>query len=117
MKIVDFSIWLLFSRDRRGAARPKHLLCDGFRKSTGLNVQRQGDSAGDKPSIPGLFPVFRNHHADTLKRTPWPEMLVLLGKAGERIMVNLLMDCGVFAAVSAGTGNMWQLSGKFTERL
>lgn len=44
---------------------------------------------------------------------PWPELLVLLGKAGERIMIDLLLDCGVFVAVSAGTGNMWQLSGRF----
>ena len=109
---MDFTIWLLFSRDKKGAARPKHLLCDGFRKSTGLNVQRQGDLGGNKSSIPGLFAVFPNHHADTLKRPPWPELLVLLGKSGERIMVDLLLDCGIFVAVSAGTGNMWQLSGE-----
>lgn len=92
-------------------ARPKHLLCDGFRKSTGLNVQGQRDFGGENPSIPGLLAVFPNHHVGTLKSPPWPELLVLLGKAGERVMVDLLLECGVFVDVYAGTGNMWQLSG------
>lgn len=115
IKIVDCVIWLLFSRAKSVTARPKHLLCDGFRKSVGENVQRHGDFDGDKPDIPGLFSVFRNHHAEALKRAPWPELLVLLGKAGERIMMELLLDCSIFVSVSAGTGNMWQLSGKSCE--
>lgn len=78
----------------------------------GGNVERHGVLSGDKPDIPGLFSVFRNHHVEALKRTPWLELLVLLGKAGERIMMELLLDCSIFVSVSAGTGNMWQLSGK-----
>ena len=111
-KVVDFSTWLLFSRVKKSSARPRHLLCDGFRKSSGPNFQRQEGLGAGKPSIPGLFSLFPNHHAETLKKTPWPELLVLLGKAGEQIMIDLLLDCGIFTSVSAGTGNMWQLSGR-----
>lgn len=81
----------------------------------GPNVPKHGDFGSDKPAIPGLFSVFQNHHAEALKRAPWPELLVLLGKAGERIMMELLLDCSIFVSVSAGTGNMWQLSGKSRE--
>ena len=112
IEIVDCVIWLLFSRAKSVTARPKHLLCDGFRKSMAPNAQRQGDFGGDNQTIPGLFSVFQNHHAEALKRAPWPGLLVLLGKAGERIMMELLLDCSIFVSVSSGTGNMWQLSGR-----
>jgi telomerase reverse transcriptase len=36
---------------------------------------------------------------------------MLLGKAGERIMIDLLLDGAVFTAVEAGRGNLYQLSG------
>ncbi|SPO00927.1 related to telomerase reverse transcriptase [Cephalotrichum gorgonifer] len=110
-EIVDFSTWLLFSQDNSKWVRPNHLLCDGFRKTTGPDIQRQDDFLDGRPSIPGLFPIYPNHQAQALKRAPWPQLLVLLGKAGERIMVDLLLDCAVFVVVFAGTGNMWQLSG------
>lgn len=38
-------------------------------------------------------------------------MLALLGQSGERLMLDLLMDCSVFVAVQAGFGNYYQLSG------
>jgi len=75
-------------------------------------MQRQGGPAGVKPSIPNLLSIYPNHHVEALKRPPWPQLLLLLGQAGERIMVDLLVDCAVYVSVDAGVRNMWQLSGK-----
>ena len=34
-----------------------------------------------------------------------------MGKDGEEIMLDLLLDCGIFLAVEKGTNNYYQLSG------
>ena len=36
---------------------------------------------------------------------------MLLGKEGDRIMLDLLVDCAIFRSVKAGKGNLYQLSG------
>jgi telomerase reverse transcriptase len=36
---------------------------------------------------------------------------MLLGKEGERIMIDLLVDCALFRSVKAGKGNLYQLGG------
>ncbi|KAJ6445860.1 RING-finger domain containing protein [Purpureocillium lavendulum] len=102
-EIVDFVIWLLFHRQRASSERPKHLLCEGFSKG-----------AGEDATDSGIYSICRRHpnsQVDLLKQSPWTHLLALLGKSGERIMVNLLVDCSVFVAVGAGLGNYYQLSG------
>ncbi|KAJ0279143.1 hypothetical protein CBS470a_009436 [Colletotrichum nupharicola] len=47
----------------------------------------------------------------TLKASPWPQLLMLLGKSGEQIMIDLLIDTAIFLPAQAGVGNMYQLSG------
>lgn len=47
-----------------------------------------------------------------MKQAPWPQLLQLLGKSGEFMMINLLLDCSIFLNVEAGHGNYYQLSGK-----
>jgi telomerase reverse transcriptase len=107
-KIVDFVVWLLFSREGTGSW-PKHLLCDGFRKQAGPNSR--SNSAGAPTTIPGLVSVYPNHHVQALKASPWPQLLMLLGKEGERIIIDLLIDCAIFRSVKAGKGNIHQLGG------
>ncbi|KAK4681468.1 Telomerase reverse transcriptase [Podospora pseudoanserina] len=107
--IIDFVIWLLFSQQEAGV-RLKHLLCDGFRRSVNENAHPKEAAAPSKP-IPGLFAVERNQQVETLREKPWPQLLMLLGKEGERIMIDLLVDCAIFRAVKAGKGNMQQLCG------
>lgn len=103
-KIVDFVIWLLFSR--KSELRPKHLLCDGFRRQA-----IRADAAASGTDIPGLYSIYPNQQVRALKGSPWPELLMLLGKEGERIMIDLLVDCSIFRTVKAGKGNLYQLSG------
>lgn len=105
-EIVDFVVWQIFNRH---AARPKHLLCDGFRRQAQniANTEGQGRDSG----IQGLVAVDPNHYVQALKEAPWPQVLMLLGKSGEQIMIDLLIDTAMFLPVRAGHGNMYQLSG------
>ncbi|KAJ4130919.1 Telomerase reverse transcriptase [Fusarium equiseti] len=103
-EIVDFVVWLLFSRDIQVGKRPKHILCDGFRRSAGPDDQ--GTS-----NIPGLFSLYPNSHVKALREAPWPQLLALLGKSGEKIMIGLLVDTSIYVAVEAGFNNYHQLTG------
>ncbi|KAK3694997.1 hypothetical protein B0T22DRAFT_89502 [Podospora appendiculata] len=107
-ELVDFVIWLLFSREKTGSW-PRHILCDGFRRQNGSRPPAGPENPAGQ--IQGLFSAHPNHSVQALKEPPWPQLLALLGKAGERIMIELLVDCAVFRAVKAGKGNLHQLSG------
>jgi telomerase reverse transcriptase len=96
----------LYSREKPGTW-PKHLLCDGFKR----RVASRAETAPAEDAIPGLFVAFPNHRVKTLKADPWPQLLMLLGKEGERIMIDLLVDHALFEPVQAGRDNLYQLSG------
>jgi telomerase reverse transcriptase len=85
------------------------LLCDGFRKDSDRKPQAR--AAPGHGQIPGVFAVYVNNHVWALKEEPWPQLLLLLGKAGERMMLDLLLDCAIFSRVTAGRDNYHQLSG------
>ncbi|KAJ2892715.1 hypothetical protein MKZ38_009438 [Zalerion maritima] len=103
-EIVDFVVWLIFSRTKE-SDRPQHLLCDGFRRGTGHHNLR------NQCSIPGLFSAFPNNNVQVLKDSPWPQLLTLLGNSGQRLMIDLLVGCSVFVPVAAGHGNLLQITG------
>lgn len=103
-QIVDFVIWRLFSREKKAGSWPKNILCDGFRRSTS-----ETDSGAS--TIPGIFSRFPNHNVAILRAAPWPQILALLGQSGEKVMINMLLDCSIFVAVGAGYGNFHQLNG------
>lgn len=104
LQIVDFIIWLLFSREVMPSARPHHLLCDGFRKQVGPRQQ--------PCSIQGLYNVYPNERVAALKQAPWPQLLSLMGKAGEGMMINMLLDCAIFLPIDVGQSKYYQLSGR-----
>jgi telomerase reverse transcriptase len=62
-------------------------------------------------AIPGVVSVYPNHHVTALKSSPWPQVLALMGKLGTMVMIDLILDCGVFIPVECGHGNYYQLSG------
>ena len=105
--MVDFVIWLLFEKEKKAGGWPKHLLADGFRRNAALRP----DGTAAPHSIPGIYSVHVNHRVQSLKESPWPQLLALLGREGERIMIDLLLDCSIFASVEVGRGNYRQLSG------
>ena len=61
--------------------------------------------------IPGITSHYPNSHVSTIKSALWVDVLNLLGKEGERILLDLVLDCGIFIAVEHGRGNFYQLSG------
>jgi telomerase reverse transcriptase len=67
--------------------------------------------ANSTSAIPGVISIYPNHLVTAIKSPPWPQVLSLMGKEGERVMIDLLLDCGVFQAVESGRGNYLQLSG------
>lgn len=87
----------------------QHLLCQGFRKDVSSRaVQRHAHITSE---IPGFHAVHPNSHVAAMKDAPWPQVLALLGKEGERVMIDLILDCGIFLPVKTGRGNYHQLSG------
>jgi telomerase reverse transcriptase len=70
----------------------------------------RGENAAS--AIPGVLSLHPNDHVTSIKAEPWPQVLGLMGKEGERVMIDLLMDCGIFLLVGSGCGTYHQLSGK-----
>ncbi|KAI9740924.1 MAG: hypothetical protein M1818_004530 [Claussenomyces sp. TS43310] len=105
-QVVDFAIRLIYSREVRFGSRPRHILCQGFRSAHAVNPPDNPTSA-----LPGPATVYPNQHVASIKSAPWPQILSLMGRAGKRIMVDLIIDCDVFTIIQTGQGNYSQLSG------
>jgi len=107
---VDFTIWLLFSKLKASNRRLQHLLCQGFRTDVTSRAVREEENG--RCAIPGIVSTYPNSHVTSLKISPWPQVLGLMGKEGEQTMINLLMDCSIFIPVENTRGSYHQLSGK-----
>ncbi|RDW94000.1 telomerase reverse transcriptase [Aspergillus mulundensis] len=97
--VVDFVISHIFEKHFHG--KLEHVLSHGYRQGSGrlrCNVHNAG----------AWYP---NRNVERLKQSPWTEVLALLGGNGDEIMIRLLLDCGLFAAVDAKKGIYYQLSG------
>lgn len=110
-QIIDFVIWFMFSKAaNRTDKGGQHLLCQGFRRNvTARSFQEDPVVATGMPGITSTHP---NGHVEAIKSSPWPEILLLMGKDGERMMIDLIVECGIFVLVSKGHGTYYQLSGK-----
>jgi telomerase reverse transcriptase len=62
-------------------------------------------------AVPGIISTYPNHHVATMKASPWPEVLALMGKDGQKTMIDLILDCGIFVAIESSRGSYHQLSG------
>lgn len=109
--LIDFAIWLLFHRTYRQAHRPPHMLCHGYQRA--CNPKELNEDYCAVAGIPGLVSHYPNHNVNTLKNADWTEVLDLLGQEGDRIILDLVLECGVFVAVLCGQGNYCQISGNF----
>ncbi|KAI1174954.1 hypothetical protein F4777DRAFT_348646 [Nemania sp. FL0916] len=98
--IVEYVVKTIFDKEK-SAKWPDHLLCDGFRRNGGL----------------GLRVLRPNPCVELLQQSPWPQLLALLGEAGDRIMIDLLLNCAVFVPVEVGASNVCQISGMLTHYL
>jgi telomerase reverse transcriptase len=112
LQIVDIAIWMLFSKAHASNGRVHHLICQGFRKDLSSRSVHRGENVTS--AIQGVISTYPNSHVTSLKAWPWPEILALLGKEGERVMIDLILDCGIFLRLGSGHGNYHQLSGQPT---
>lgn len=86
------------------------MLCEGYRKELNAHdvLPHRNDQAH---SIPGIYSLHANPQVEALKKEPWPQLLKLFGKSGDRIMMDLLLDCSIFTSLKSGQGNYRQISG------
>lgn len=106
---MDFAIWLLFSKCRASDGNVPHLLCQGFRKEIALRSIRTAQDTST--AIPGVVSTYPNSHVIAMKALPWPRVLTLMGNEGEGVMIDLILDCGIYVSLESGRGNYYQLSG------
>ncbi|KAI7921925.1 telomerase reverse transcriptase [Pyricularia oryzae] len=110
-EIVSFVIWSLFEREKKCGGWPRHLLCDGFSRGPASRANGYiGLAAAD--AVPGIFVTQPNPRVKALKSSPWPELLSMLGQAGEKMMIDLLLDHSIFVKVPTGNENYYQLTGR-----
>ena len=110
--LVDFAIWQLFHKTHRHAHRPPHMLCHGFQRAA--NPRQANEDHCAVAGIPGIVSHYPNANVNALKGSSWSDVLGLLGKEGDRIILDLVMDCGIFRAGDEGQGNYYQLSGRYS---
>ncbi|KAM0721837.1 hypothetical protein Q7P37_002762 [Cladosporium fusiforme] len=106
-EIVDFAIWSLFRR-HAGSYKPSHLLCHGYQRSAAAAAN--GTDARAVPGVPGVFLTCGNPYVSELKEYPWSNLPELLGRGAERILSELLKDCGLYRPVS-DSSNARQICG------
>ncbi|KAK8087976.1 hypothetical protein PG997_002937 [Apiospora hydei] len=101
-EIVDFVIWMMFSKSKNTGKWLKHLLCDGFRRD--YNSRVQGPSTNHAASIPGIYSIYPNQRVERLKQSPWPEILKLLGNSGQPLYDTELLAKNHQDAKASSTG-------------
>lgn len=83
------------------------MLCLGYQRYA---YATNGAELETVPGVPGLMCNTANVHVLALKESPWTALPSLLGSNAERIIAELLVECGVFVPV-ADSSNLKQLSG------
>lgn len=109
-EVMDFAVWLLFNRSYPLLHRPPHILCHGFQR-VAPNWRSETRALPTCPS-PGLVTTFPNEHFERLKSQIWAEAMKLLGHDSDRISIQLILNCGIFAPIDEISGQLLQLSGK-----
>ncbi|KAH7072960.1 hypothetical protein BKA63DRAFT_54667 [Paraphoma chrysanthemicola] len=107
-QIVDFVVWLLFRRST--SHKPSHILCHGFQR-TASTSHAQVAAVEPTSSIPGLIERTPNSHVRALKVSVWCRLQAILGCGGDKVIMDMLLECAMFRPVEGGTANYFQLSG------
>lgn len=108
LEVVDFVIWLLFRRNQP-PSRPQHLLAQGFERFAAKGVRGLNLSA--VPGIPGIICQYSNPHIEIVTSLAWCALLALLGRKGDIVMVDLLLECCLFSSASDNSWALQQFSG------
>lgn len=85
------------------------MLCHGYQRTN--NPRQPNEDHPVLAGIPGLVSYYPNSNISTLKSAGWSDILRLLGKEGDRVMLDMILGCGIFVAINGARGNFYQLSG------
>ena len=85
------------------------MLCHGFQRANACRKAEEELCAIG--SIPGVVSHYPNEHVNNVKGALWADILRLLGKEGDKTMLDLILNTGLFVTVNNGKGNLYQLSG------
>ena len=107
--LVEHAIWRLFYKIHRHVHRPPHLICHGFQRVG--NPRKNNVDHCAVAGIPGIVSYYPNSNVNVLKGPGWREILALLGDEGDRMILDLLLDCGIFIKGYEDQDNYYQLSG------
>ncbi|MCJ1432065.1 hypothetical protein MMC27_001421 [Xylographa pallens] len=108
-EIVNYAISSLFNKIYRQDHKPSHILCHGYQRV--FTPRESCDDHNTTAGIPGLLSLYPNAQVASLKDAAWSGVLKRLGKAGAQIMLDLILDHGLFVEVDVGRDNFYQLSG------
>ena len=108
-ELVDVAICLLFYRVYRQTKWPPHLLCYGYWRGRGS--QQAGGEMCAVTGITGLTSHYPNNNVTIMKGALWNNVLEMLGKDGEQVMLKMMVHCGIFTRVENGQGNLYQSCG------
>jgi telomerase reverse transcriptase len=86
------------------------MLCRGYQRAIKSRTARDDYSIAQ--GISEVISRFPNPHVTTVKGSSWAQLLKLMGRDGEQIMLDLISDCGIFRMVQTGRNNYYQISGK-----
>ncbi|PSK43718.1 hypothetical protein B9Z65_7232 [Elsinoe australis] len=106
--IIDYCIWSLFRKHPK-TPYPPHILCHGYARSSASG--QNGLQLSASCEIPGLVSHNPNQYVERFKSSPWNELPKLLGGNADRILVSLVMECGIYALVGPSGKNWIQISG------
>ncbi|KXT00977.1 hypothetical protein AC578_8192 [Pseudocercospora eumusae] len=106
-EIVDFVIWALFRR-QPGNFRPQHVLCQNYQRF--VTAHDTGPGPEIVQGIPGIYSNGPHENVEILKGHPWEALPDLVGRAAERIIGDMLIECGIFQPVE-DSSNFIQISG------
>ena len=87
------------------------MLCQGIARSS---TTWQSGNRPTTSSIPGLATTYTNEYAETLRGPAWNGILKLLGDGGDKVLIDLLLNCGLFVPSDKEQGVYYQLSGTYT---
>lgn len=88
-------------RKQSNNLRPQHLLCQNYQRY--VVPHDNGPGPEIVPSIPGIYSNGPHENVETLKSHPWSALPHLLGSGAERILGDLLIDCGIFAPAGSSS--------------
>ena len=116
--LVDFAIIQLFKIHR--SFYPPHRLCDGYLRNHvydggGPAHIGVGDAVGTRLGMSNVIIKSPNENVKVLKGKVWEDLLKLLGKGADGVVLELLIECGIFTPLEGGRHCYYQLSGEWLD--